>query len=856
MRSNFFGKRGWWGLFFVLLLLLPAARARAVPPQVGGELRFRMDRENDDAPVYFCPLERTDIDGDISGMFGRIRMRQVFTNPTKRKIEALYVFPLPENASVDRMVMTVGRRRVIGVVKERQEARAIYETAKAQGKVASLLDQERPNVFTQSVANILPGAKVVIEISMVQTVSFADGVFTWAFPLVVGPRYIPSRVADGAKISAPSVPPTTRSGQSLGLTVRLNTGGLPLTSITSEQHLIHLDQSTAATGNAAISLASASELPNRDFVLHYRVGGATIGDALFLSPQPITTGRDKDRFFSLLVTPPQRVAPSDVVPKEMVFVIDRSGSMGGFPIEKAKSTMRQAILAMNPNDTFNLLSFSGGTGKCFDSPVPNTRDNRATALKYLDDLYGSGGTEMLPAIQEALSGQVGDGRVRVVCFMTDGYIGNEGEIIRAIQQHAQATRVFAFGIGTSVNRFLLDAMARAGRGAVEYVTPDSNSEIAVTRFSKRIHSPVLTDVSLDFHGLPVHDVFPKQLPDLFDAAPVIVYGRIAGNTVPRDATITLRGHTAAGAFSRDVRFDTPQVGSGGSTAVPGSDALVSLWARAKVDDYLSRDPMALQGGQTSDLNIKKAVADLGVRYSILTPFTSFVAVEDTSYTGDEVPETVNVPVENPAETQSGNGDGPVFLTQRLYGVSGSMAAKRAASTNTPPQTFAAQPGDPLIRITDAPADTRLIAAVLPDGTTVPLIKNATANTWEAHFDIPLGTVEGVYDVRIFLVRTSGKRQTLTLHYRVDTSGAMALGAVHRQDGGTSYRLEIETDEEAARVTALLPSGERVEMSRSSQAGTHYVATVPGDALASSAVVTFIITDRAHNRTTITVDGTR
>jgi len=927
------GLRGaFWGVALLLLLIAPiqAAHAQSAPGattaerQVGGELRFRTDPNDASAPVLACPLTRTDIEADISGLFGRVRMRQVFTNPSNRKIEALYVFPLPENAAVDQMVMTVGKRRVVGIVKERQEARAVYEAAKAQGKVASLLDQERPNVFTQSVANIAPGARVVIEIGLVQTVAFADGAFTWSFPTVVGPRYVPGavvgksrqtarvpdtdRVPDASRVSPPVAPPDMRTGQSLGLTVRLRTGGLALTDILSEQHPVRIDTSRVAQGEAVIRLAVADEIPNRDFVLHYRIGGAQIGNALFTFQPPAlalapgdsrkNSGDKNDRYFSLLLTPPLRVRPTEAVPKEMVFVIDRSGSMEGFPIEKAKETMRKAILAMNPNDTFNLLSFAGGTGKCFARPQPNTERNRAVALKYLSDLYGSGGTEMLPAIEEALGGASEDGRLRVVCFMTDGYIGNEGEIIAAIQKHVGVTRVFAFGIGSSVNRYLLDAMARAGRGAAEYVTLEGQANVAVERFRKRIQSPVLTNVALDFHGLPVYDVYPRQIPDLFDSAPVVVYGRIRGNAASSPSVasvITLRGQTAGGAFRRDVSLNTLARNTMVQTPLPSGDpddgggannAVVSLWARAKVDDLLAGSPLAWQGGQaTSDPKIKENVIALGVRYRLMTPYTSFVAVDDKSYTGTDAPDEVSVPVETPAGVSyegAVGGDGgaaPVFDTKRLYGISGDMAtgaapsgtgAVASAGQASAAPAFVAQPGDPLIRITGAPADTRLIAAVLPDGTTIPLVKSPLGNVWEAHFDIPLSAAEGTYDVKVHLVRTNGVRRTLVLHYGVDTRGAVVSGSVRAEKGGAFYRLEIESREEAARVTVLLPSGERATMTRANPSGSLYRVRVPAAAMRTKAeatgaaeaqapakvAVTFIITDRAHNRTVITIDGSR
>jgi Ca-activated chloride channel family protein len=626
----------------LILSLLPiggtTGNARAAIP--GGELRMLDDTGQ---PVGACPLEHTEVEAHITGFVSRVRVRQTFSNPRPQKIEAVYVFPLPQDAAVDAMVMTVGDRRIVGRIKPRQEARTIYEAARRAGHVASLLDQERPNIFTQSVANIEPGARVVIEISYVETLTFADGFFEFVFPMVVGPRYMPgtptgttgtgwspdtSQVPDASRISPPVAPPDTRAGHDISLVVHLD-AGMTIRDLRSTLHEVNIVRH--GPQRATVTLRNKAELPNRDFILRYRTSTDAIGDAFLLHTD------ERGTFFTLIVQPPRRVLPEQAVPKELLFVIDRSGSMRGFPIDKAKETMRLLITRMNPHDTFNLLSFAGGTGRCFPRPVPNTPANRARALRYLQDLYGSGGTEMMSAIREALGGTPDPDRVRIVAFMTDGYIGNDDAIIDAVRQHAGTTRVFAFGIGNSVNRFLLDGMAHAGRGAVEYVTLQSQGKEAAQRFFKRVQAPVLTDITLDWGGLPVTEVYPRQVPDLFSHTPIMVHGRLSELT---SGTVVLRGTTGSGPFERRIAIRSTEPAS-------GHEALASLWARAKVTALMMQDHTAVHRGSMPAAG-REAITNLGVRYGLLTPFTSFVAVEEMTVTAGGQPVTVAVPVEMPA----------------------------------------------------------------------------------------------------------------------------------------------------------------------------------------------------------------
>jgi len=591
-----------------------------------------------------CPLKHTDVKVDIAGFIARVTVKQQFHNPFKDKIEAVYVFPLSQDAAVDRMTMTVGDRVIKGEIRERSEARAIYETAKAQGKVASLLDQERPNIFTQSVANIEPGEQVDIEISYSETLEWKDGEYKFDFPMVVGPRYIPGggsapapmtqgqptpQVPDADKITPPVTPEGTRAGHDISVSVQLN-AGLPVRRLDSKQHAVDVSFADPEKTTATVKLASRKTIPNKDFVLVYETATDSIEDTV------LTHTDERGKFFTLVLQPPKRVRQELIVPKELVFVIDKSGSMRGFPIETAKRAMRLCIEGLHPNDTFNLMTFAGGVGFCFEKPVPNTDENRRRALAYLESLQGSGGTEMMKAIHACLAGQDDPERVRVVCFMTDGYVGNDMAIVDAVKENAGTARVFSFGIGTSVNRFLLDGMARAGRGEVHYILNQKQATGAAERFYERVRTPVLTDVELRFDGVEVTELYPPQIPDLFAAKPVVVKGQYksGGNGV-----ITLRGNTGEGPFERKIDISFP-------AERPEDEVLAPLWARAKVEHLMGKDLTGIQRGQPNPA-VKEEILGLGLRFDLLTQFTSFVAVEHVKITTGGQARLVPVPVEMP-----------------------------------------------------------------------------------------------------------------------------------------------------------------------------------------------------------------
>lgn len=625
-----------------------------------------------------CPLKHTDVKAEISGFISRVVVTQQFENPFKEKIEAVYTFPLPQHAAVDDMTMIVGDRTVRGKILPREEAQKVYETAKEAGQVASLLDQERPNIFTQSVANILPGEQVKITISYVETLSYVNGAYEFVFPMVVGPRYIPgaakpesqgngrvpdtTQVPDASRITPKFTPAGMRSGHDVSLEVALD-AGLIIDNIDSKTHPTDIQRPDSHS--ARLRLKNEETIPNRDLILRYDVAGQAVQDAL------LTHRSDKGGFFTLILQPPERVTAQDVMPKELVFVLDTSGSMSGFPIEKAKETMKLALDSLYPSDTFNLITFAGDTRILFPEPVPATPANLGKAQAFLNGSIDSGGTEMMKAIKASLEPSDDQSHVRIVCFMTDGYVGNDMEIISEVQKHPNA-RVFSFGIGSSVNRFLLDKMAEAGRGEVEYVSLKDDGSAAARRFHDRIRNPLLTDIAIEWNNLPVADVYPQRIPDLFSAKPLVIKGRY---TATGRGSIRLKGKMAGVDFVRDIPVEFPET-------MASHDVLASLWARARIDDLMNQDFDGAQSGKMRP-GLKQTITQLGIEYRLMTQFTSFVAVEERVVTDRGKPRRIDVPVEVPKGVQRITTEQEsVFLQSAQRQASGYMigtfAGRRAA----------------------------------------------------------------------------------------------------------------------------------------------------------------------------------
>jgi len=588
-----------------------------------------------------CPLEHTDVLAEISGILSSVKVTQRFSNPFREPIEAVYTFPLPHDAAVNEMTIHVGERVIRGVIKRREEARADYERARSAGKLAALLDQERPNIFTQSIANILPGQQIDVTIRYLETLRYADGGYKFVFPMVVGPRYIPGstvgregggwspdtdRVPDASRITPPVAEEGVRAGHDISIEVTLD-AGVPFKHLRAVQHDVVIQQRDPQ--GAVVRLQDKSVIPNKDFMLAWDVAGSELSDGL------VTHRAGQDGYFMLLLQPPLRAVPSRITAKELVFVLDTSGSMSGFPIEKAKETMKLALDGLYAGDTFNLITFAGDTHILFPEPVRATRENLAQAQAFLESRSGGGGTEMMRAIRAALAPSDSQTHVRIVCFMTDGFVGNDLEIIAEVRKHPNA-RVFAFGIGSSINRFLLDRIAAEGRGEAEYVTLSGDAAAAARRFHERIRNPLLTDITIDWGGLNVVDVLPRRIPDVFSAAPVVVCGRYTGGGT---GFVRLRGRANGNEVVRDLTLPLPE-------SEPRHEALGQLWARQRIEDLMRTDYAGIQHGNLQP-EIREAITALGLLHALMTQFTSFVAVEEKAVAEGGKTRRIDVPVEMP-----------------------------------------------------------------------------------------------------------------------------------------------------------------------------------------------------------------
>jgi len=581
----------------------------------------------------FMPLKHTDVRASISGYIGSVQVVQQFHNPYDTKIEALYVFPLPHNAAVNEFIMTIGERRIRGIIRERQEAEEIYQAAKRQGYVASLLTEERPNMFTQSVANIEPGKAIDVTIKYFHTLAYVDGWYEFVFPMVVGPRFNPPGITDGVgavaigqhgasgqKTAIQYLKPNERSGHDISLRVDVDAG----VAIEEFQCLTHeVSHESPSSHQLAVTLQPHDILPNKDFVLRYRVAGEKIKSSLL-------THRDaRGGYFTLMIHPPEELASLVRQPLELVFVLDCSGSMSGIPIAQAKAAVERGLSLLRPGDSFQLISFSMSAGQLGHEPLEATPENVQRGLQYLHSLRGKGGTMMIEGIKAALDFPHAPERLRFVCFLTDGYIGNEAEILGEVHKRLGASRIFSFGVGSSPNHYLLDHMAKAGRGAVAYLGPRDEGARVMEHFFSRISYPALMDLQIDWGAMQVSEVFPRAMPDLFVGRPVILTGRFTGDV---DTTVRISGRAGHLPVSLSVPANL-------STASSEHSALPSVWARMRISDLADESTFA------PSAELPERIKQVALDYSLMSAFTAFVAVDSTRQT--EGTEGVTVPVAVP-----------------------------------------------------------------------------------------------------------------------------------------------------------------------------------------------------------------
>ena len=551
------------------------------------------------------PLESTHADVHITGVIADVVVTQTYMNDGDQTINARYVFPASTRAAVYGMKMKIGERVIEAKIKERDAAKAEYEEAKREGKTASLLEEARPNVFSMSVANILPKDHINVELHYTELLVPPAGTYELVYPQVVGPRYVSEALPHG-KTDSFAASPYTHAGTapSYGFGVHVSiAGGMEIHGIESPSHPIHTAWA-ADHKSASVDLdASAPEAGQKDFVLHYQLAGEGIASGL------LTFQGAKENFFLMMVQPPHRPSLDEIVPRDYVFIVDVSGSMGGFPLDTTKKLMRELLSRLRPTDTFDVELFSGASMTYAPKSVPATKKEIDAAIAFIDSAGAGGGTELLPAMKTAMAMPKPEGTSRSFVVVTDGYIAEEPAIFDQIRDHLGEANVFAFGIGSSVNRHLMEGIAKAGQGEPFIVLDDKTGEAAAAKFGVYVEQPVLTHVALKLDGFDAYDVQPKVIPDVFAQRPVIVFGKYRGTPA---GTATLTGEAGKGRFvsKLDVAAAKPDA---------GNDALAYLWARSKISE--------LSDFYNEDTN-HDAVVKLGLQYNLLTKFTSFIAVQD------------------------------------------------------------------------------------------------------------------------------------------------------------------------------------------------------------------------------------
>ena len=558
-----------------------------------------------DGSVDRLPLKSTRVDVRIVGVIADVTVTQNYRNEGQRSLEARYVFPGSTASAVYAMNVRLGERLLTAKIREKQQARIEYETAKQEGKTTTLLEQHRPNVFEMNVANILPGDEVAVELRYTELLTPHDAVYGFVFPTVVGPRYnSPQGAAAGEKwVATPHLPAGVPSPSAFEIKVTLDTP-VPVKEIASRSHEVRIERGDG--GPATVTLAPGVAGNDRDFLLDYRLAGDRVEAGLMLFRG------ESENFFLALVEPPKAIAAAEISPRDYIFVVDISGSMHGYPLETSKALLERLIGSLRPSDTFNVMLFSGSNRVLAPASVPATRANIDRALQTIRQMGGSGSTEIVPALRRVAALPKAPDVSRSVIVVTDGYVTVENEVFQLVRKNLGQANLFAFGIGSSVNRHLIEGLARAGQGEAFIVTKPEEAEAQAERLRKMIESPVLTQVKAHVEGLDTYDTLPAQLPDLLGGRPVVVYGKFRGTPQP-GARLVVEGRSVEGAWrgeaSAEGRDDT------------GTAALRYLWARQRI--AMLSDQEALEGGNAQ----KEAITALGLQYSLLTQYTSFIAVD-------------------------------------------------------------------------------------------------------------------------------------------------------------------------------------------------------------------------------------
>ncbi|MFO1373829.1 MAG: VIT and VWA domain-containing protein [Agitococcus sp.] len=554
------------------------------------------------------PLKSTKVDVHIVGMIADVTIKQVYRNEGKRTIEARYVFPSSSQSAVYAMHVRLQDRVINARIREKQQAKQEYETAKSEGKTAALLEQQRPNVFEMNVANILPNDEVVVELRYTELLSPRDMLYSFVFPTVVGPRYnSPQSPAAAEKwVKNPTLPQGIASESRFNIKVTMDSP-IPVQMVSSPSHSLRSDG--LGSKHVDVMLGDNQIANNRDFVLRYRLAGEKIQSGLLLY-----RGKDEN-FFLGMVEPPKQVATAQIQPRDYIFVVDVSGSMHGHPLDITKQLLRNLIGGLRSTDTFNVMLFSGNSSMLAPQSLPATASNIQQAIDTIDQQQGGGSTEIVPALRKITELPKSPDVSRSVIVVTDGYVTVEDEVFKLIRQQLHQANVFAFGIGSSVNRVLIEGMARAGQGEPFIVTKPEEADEQAEHLRKMIQAPVLTQVTAKLTGVDAYDIQPTVLADVLSGRPVMVMGKWRSHRDKEaEATLVVTGRSTEGEYQQQV--------SAKSDNSEDNSALRLLWARQKIAEL--SDQEALEGNGS----YKQAITDVALKYGLLSAYTSFVAVDE------------------------------------------------------------------------------------------------------------------------------------------------------------------------------------------------------------------------------------
>lgn len=632
-------------ILLLCALLLTGARPSTAYAAEGEETQedkllapyFVIQSEGADVSTDYFPLKSTEVTTNINGVIAETYVVQTYENQGDKPINAQYVFPTSSTATVHGMKMEIGNHVVTATIKEKEEAKEEYEEAKEEGKSASLLEQKRPNVFTMDVANIMPGDTARIELHYTELISCREGEYEFVFPTVVGPRYIapqddsgpvpdtyvpPKEVPEesggsdeeGADASAggeeaaddwaasPYLPEGVLPDSEYHINVNLSTG-VPIADVTCKSHEINVSKETDSL--ARITLADSDDFAgNRDFILKYRLTSESVQSGLVL------TENDSEKYFFLTVQPPERFTPEDIPPREYIFVLDVSGSMYGYPLDTAKDLIRNLVSGLKETDSFNLVLFSDDTYLLAPKSLAANSKNVQKAINLIDEQEGGGGTSMLPALTEAICVPMKEDIARSVVIITDGYISNEDDIYDLINQNMDTASFFSFGIGCSVNDYLIKGIAQCGMGESFLVTDSEDADASAERFASYIEAPLLTGITVDYEGFDVYDVATATPSILYARKPLILFGKWRGEPA---GTITVSGKAGGEEYKQEISVADAAVDT-------ENESIRYLWARTKLDQ------LAGYGSVRNDGSVKEEITKLGLDYNMTTPYTSFVAV--------------------------------------------------------------------------------------------------------------------------------------------------------------------------------------------------------------------------------------